>query len=80
MRGFFEGFKKGIKEFGENIAIIVNSALLLIVYIIGVGITSMVAKICGKHFLKNKLSKESKTYWTDLNLSKKNMEKYYRQF
>ena len=75
---FFNGLKEGMKEFGQNITIIVNSILLGIVYIIGVGPTSIVAKIFGKKFLQNNL--EENTYWTDLNLEKETKEKYYRQF
>ena len=77
---FFIGLKKGMNSFGSNVSIIVNSILLLIVYLIGVGLTSIVAKLIGKHFLETKISKNEKTYWTDLNLKKKNIEEYYRQF
>ena len=76
---FFTGFKKGYKGFGHNITIIVNSILLSIVYIIGVGITSLISKITRKHFLDTKLSKNG-TYWHDLNLKKKKIDQYYRQF
>jgi len=75
---FLIGLKKGMKEFGGNIALIINTVLLSFVYFIGVGLTSIIAKIFGKHFLEMKLSKNS--YWSDLNLKKKNMESYYRQF
>ncbi len=77
---FFNGFKNGMKNFGNNIAIIINSILLLMVYIIGVGITSIISKIVGKHFLEKKLSKEQKSYWDNLDLSKKPLKDYYRQF
>lgn len=77
---FFIGIKKGMNSFGSSISVIINSALLLAVYILGVGLTSIVAKLTGKHFLETKKSKEEKTYWTDLNLKKKNIEEYYRQF
>ena len=77
---FFTGFKKGMNDFGHNISFIINSALLSIVYLIGVGLTFIIAKISGKHFLDFKLSKEDETYWNDLNLSKKSKEEYFRQF
>jgi len=80
IKKFSKGFAEGFKDFGNNISIIVNSVLLLIVYILGVGITSLIAKIFGKHFLEMKLSKKEKTYWSDLNLKKKPIEEYYRQF
>ncbi len=80
MMVFFKGFKKGMKLFGDNIALIINSILLSVVYLIGVGITSIVAKLVGKHFLDTKINKEAKTYWSDLDLKKKPINEYYRQF
>jgi hypothetical protein len=77
---FFKGFKKGMHLFGQNIAIIINSVLLLLVYFLGVGITSIIAKIFDKHFLETKLSNKRETYWSNLNLKKKNIGEYYRQF
>ncbi len=78
MKEFFKGVQKGIKSFGHKISAIVNSALLLAVYVFGAGITSIIAKIAGKSFLDTKIKKD--TYWNDLDLKKKPMEKYYRQF
>ena len=75
---FLIGFKKGMGNFGQNIALIINTILLTLVYLIGIGLTSILAKIVGKHFLEMKLSKD--TYWSDLNLKKKSIEEYYRQF
>jgi hypothetical protein len=77
---FFKGFKEGMHIFGQNIAILVNTILLLIVYLIGVGMTSLVAKISGKRFLDMRTDKNSSSYWKPLNLKKKKMEEYYRQF
>ncbi|MFH1849978.1 MAG: hypothetical protein ABH879_07410 [archaeon] len=48
------------------------------VYLIGVGLTSIAAKIAGKHFLEMKPG--GKTYWKKLDLRTKDIEKYYRQF
>lgn len=80
LKQFFKGFKKGMNKFGNGISIIINTVLLLVVYIIGVGLTSIFAKIMKKHFLERKISKDKETYWSDLNLKKQPMEKYYRQF
>jgi hypothetical protein len=77
MSQFCQGFKDGFREFGENMACIINAVLLSIVYLIGVGITSIVAKISGKHFLG---MKTKKSYWISLNQNKKPTEEYYRQF
>lgn len=76
---FIDGFKEGQKIFGETIAIIVNSILLGLVYFFGVGLTSIVSKIFGRKFLDLK-PENKETYWEDLNLDKKKMEEYYKQF
>ena len=73
------GFLQGIKDFSHNLTIIVNTVLLLPAYILGVGITAIIAKISGKHFLDRKLTSE-KSYWSDLHLKKKPLETYFRQF
>ena len=79
LKQFLKGFKKGMKIFGDNLAITINTLLLFFVYIIGVGITSIIAKLFRKHFLETKLSKKD-SYWDNLNLKEKPIEKYYRQF
>ena len=79
LKQFFEGFKKGMSNFGHIITLIINTTLLTFVYLIGVGLTSIFAKIFKKHFLEIKLSKKD-SYWSDLNLKKKPIEEYYRQF
>lgn len=73
------GFKNGIRAFGHNTALIINTLLLALVYFLGVGITSIIARIFGKHFLDMRLSKNP-TYWYDLNLRKKPIKEHYRQF
>lgn len=59
---------------------ITNCILLSVVYFFGVGLTSIIAKIFRKDFLKIKKSKNTKTYWISLDLKKKPIEEYYRQF
>ena len=80
IKKILDGIKKGFKNYGENITVIVNSLLLSIVYFIGVGITSLFARILKKRFLDTKISEKEKTYWKDLNLKKKSLKEYYRQF
>jgi len=80
IRLFFKGFKQGIHEFGTSIGSIINSVLLTLTYFVGVGLTSVVAKAVHKHFLETEISKRKKTYWSDLNLTKKPIEEYYRRF
>ena len=77
---FFKGFNKGMKSFGYNLSTIINCVLLTIVYVFGVGATFIFSKILRKKFLDVSLSKEKETYWVDLNLCKRPIEKYYRQF
>ncbi len=78
-RKFLRGFKRGSGDFGLNLSVIINSALLLLVYLMGVGITSGFAKLVKKSFLDTAAS-ERDTYWDDLNLKRKRKESYYRQF
>jgi hypothetical protein len=74
------GIRKGMHRFGTDIAGLVNTILLTIVYFIGVGLTSIVAKLSGKRFLDTKLDRKSKTYWNNLNIKKRQADDYYRQF
>ena len=77
---FFQGFKKGMSAFGTDITNLVNSVLLLVVYIIGVGISSIPAKIIGKKFINTEIPKNKSSYWRNLNLKRKPTDEYYRQF
>tara|TARA_Y100000310_G_scaffold306535_1_gene347759 strand:+ start:121 stop:351 length:231 start_codon:yes stop_codon:yes gene_type:complete len=74
---FFKGFKKGFPGFGRLVALLVNVVLLSIVYLLGVGLTSVVARVKGKKFLD---TKEKESYWNDLSIGRKNMKECYRQF
>jgi len=78
LKQFFNGFKKGMKCFSDNISTVINFLLLSIVYLTGVGLTSIVAKLFSKHFLD--MEKKKNSYWCDLNLKNKSIEEYYRQF
>ena len=77
---FFKGIKRGQKSFGEDIAQIINLVLLTFVYIVGVGLTSIFAKIVGKHFLDLHIEKGRDSYWEELNLDKKSIDEYHRPF
>ena len=77
---FFKGFKRGMNNFGNGISCVINSIILGIVYIIVVGLTALIAKLSKKHFLEKNISQEEKTYWNNLNLEKKPIEDYYKQF
>lgn len=80
MHSFFEGFKAGQKKFGEPMATVINSLLLSIVYFIGVGATSLIAKTFGKKFLDLRKDANAKTYWVDMSSAKKTKADYYSQF
>ena len=77
---FWKGLKEGFHSFGTTINTIINTLLLLVIYLVGVGLTSLFAKLVRKHFLEMILSKNRLSYWSDLNLKKKPMKEYYRQF
>lgn len=79
MISFFRGFKKGNELFGDTIAALVNTFLLTIVYVLGVGLTSIFAKIVQKKFL-NIREEKIQSYWKDINLTTKEINEYYRQF
>ena len=80
LRLFFSSARKGSLKFAKLITSIVNFILLFFVYFIGIGLTSFFAKIFNKKFLDIKDSKEKDTYWLDLNLKKRDIQEYYRQF
>lgn len=80
IKDFFRGIKIGFGNFGQNIATLVNTLLLSIVYFVGVGITALFSKVVRKRFLDLKLDKKRKSYWKTLNLKKRPIEEYYRQF
>jgi lauroyl/myristoyl acyltransferase len=79
MKKYLISFKTGFQKFSHLIADLVNLILLAVVYFIGIGITSMVAKITGKHFLKLK-KKDVNSYWIDCQPAGKELDDYYRQF
>lgn len=80
LKQFFKGFKEGWHAFSKNAVVIVNVFLLFFVYIFGVGFTSLIARLCRKKFLILKTEDQTKSYWEDLNLKKRPIEEYYRQF
>jgi len=75
---FWDGFKKGLKLFGEAISSIINIILLSGVYLLGVGLTSLIAKLFSNRFLNLKPDKNLDSYWKASSPIKK--EEFYRQF
>ncbi len=77
---FFVGTGQGIKSFGENIQTLVNTILLSAVYFVGVGVAWLMCKISKRTFFAGKPNQEIKTYWEALDLKKKPIERYQKQF
>ena len=72
--------KTGFHHFGQLLNNLINCVLLSVVYILGIGITSIVAKIINKNFLESNIDHKQESYWKDLNLSTQKKEEYYHQF
>lgn len=75
---WFNEVYNGFKEFGHDVASIVNFFLLLIVYILGIGPVSIIAKLSKKHFLDITF-REKISLWKERKPIEK-QEEYYRQF
>ncbi len=75
----FEGFKTGFKEFGYFISNILNSIMLLITFIFGIGLVSIYNKIKKKKFLKMNFNNE-KSYWQDKKNRNKTLEDSLKPF
>ena len=80
MTVFFIGFYKGMQLFGNKISIIINASLLIFVYILGIGTTSIIAKLFGKHFLKLHIEKEMLSYWEDSQMTEKKESEFLKQY
>ncbi|MBN2545354.1 MAG: hypothetical protein JXB50_06125 [Spirochaetes bacterium] len=77
---FLKGIKEGFKDFGHLINNIINTVLLTVLYIIGVGPTFLFLKLFKKSILNIKKKTNVKSYWVDYNLKTEPEENYYRQF
>lgn len=80
LKTFFTGLKTGFHTFGESINKLVNTLLLSVTYIVGVGSVSVIAKLQKKKLLDLKTEKSKETYYQSLMLTKKSKKEYYRQF
>ncbi|MFP4119389.1 MAG: hypothetical protein ACLFTH_05015 [Candidatus Woesearchaeota archaeon] len=79
MKTIIKTVRRNLMKFGKRISNLINSLLLTAVYIVGVGITSLVARISGKRFLERGFEKDKNSYWNECSVSKKR-EHYYRQY
>ena len=71
--------KSILETFGKLISGIVNFILLFAVYLVGIGIVSIFAKIFGKHFLELKKQNKSSN-WHEHKVTKQPLEQYHRTF
>ena len=74
---FLKGFIKGFRNFSHVITDAVNFVMLFFLYLIGIGIVSIVSKLLGKRFMDLKSSGSS---WVIRKLKKRPIEEYYRLF
>lgn len=79
MRIFIRGFKKGFSAHGKNLALLVSSLMLSFVYVFGIGMTAMFAKITKKKLIDVGPGKK-KSYWAKIRLSTERLDNYYKQF
>ena len=78
MISFLRGFKEGFKEFGLRVNSAVTVFVMLFVYIIGIGLTSVFGKLSKKKFLD--LNPQKDSYWIIVEDSEKTIEDYRRSF
>lgn len=77
---FGKYFKEGMLFFGERTSVLVNTLLLGIVYILGVGPMSILAKLTRKKFLDLTLDATRASYWEKIEKQPDTLNRYYRQF
>lgn len=58
----------------------VNFIILSVVYFLGIGLTSLFAKMIRKHFLELKKGSKSQSYWKKRNLTSEKEEDFLNQF
>lgn len=74
------GFSEGFREFGHTTSTLTNTILLAMVYCLGIGITSLFARITKKQFLDLYPDPKRSSYWSDTNLGESSIDRYYQQF
>lgn len=56
-------FLGGMRAFGERVGAVVNTVLLTLAYVAGIGATALLARLISKQFLVTTSSLKSSTYW-----------------
>ena len=77
-RSIGQFFASVFKLYKNIITKIINSILLTPVYIFGIGITSIIAKLAHRHFLESK-NMNIKSFWAGYE-NIKDKKRYYRLF
>lgn len=80
MKEIKDDFLNGFKSFGLNFNALINLIVLSLVYLIGIGPSSVVAKVLGKHFLELKSSPQRKSYWVKFDAGAPKISNFLRQF
>ena len=73
-------FRRGLRCPHNIVANSFNVVLLTVVYVVGIGFTSVAAKLFGKHFLVLRNDKSKQSYWGNSSITLKPLDHYYRQF
>ena len=71
------GFKSGFKEFGHRMNSAITVIVLVPVYFIGIGFTSLIGKAAGKKFLN--MNPQGDSYWIDAH-NDETMEEHRHSF
>ncbi|MAF37092.1 hypothetical protein CL622_08315 [archaeon] len=79
MKLFLIGIKDGIHAFGEAISLVVNTILLFVAYVVGIGFVAIIAKIKKKHFLRMEIEQTQSSYWEDIEQNNLSLKSCYRQ-
>lgn len=79
-RQFFRYVRDGAEFFGETIGTAVNTVILFAVYIIGVGLSALLAMAFRKQVLDMDIDRERASYWHGIPVEEKTPEEYVRQF
>ncbi len=76
----FSGIYEGLAAFGKIVSNIVNFFLLLIVFVFGIGLVSVVGKLRGKKFLSLGFNSKAKSYWGESPALNRKLEDYLKPF
>ncbi len=73
-------FKSLFLRFGNVMKNVGNLVLLIPVYFLGVGSSSILARIMGRNFLVLKSDDDAQSLWNECDIGGGAREEYYRQF